>query len=654
MYSIPQIDEYYKRQVESLYQAIVPRDWQKEALKKLDKSTSPIFVAEVCPGGGKTMFGCLYAASQLISKGKNIVVICLAPSISIKAGWKKTASDMGFYATENSDNFTEDVNFRIVTYAGAKQALKNIPPNSEILLIADEYHHAEREKEWGNALELISEVATKNLLLSGTPWRTDGYIALLKKHNRYGEDDKVIADYAYSYADDLISPTRGTVPLHFELLHSRAFVKEGGKQVMVSEYNAPLTEDDWEKASGEKPKSLGDMGKHINCDNVYKNETAIKILERVKERLEYSRRHHCPYAISLVVTRSKREADTVGRYLREKHGWTVAVIHSGTDEIDSRACKKITKIQDELKKRNPQVPEAIVSVGMISEGVDIPAIKVVGYLSAISTLLYIIQVIFRAARRIPQLYDAKTGERLTNPKYYDDSPTMSKAGYIIAPAEPNFVYVSANLKKDIKLAGKEKSGTDPVNDELLTDRVYQHLEYMTETDGLIDVINGWHIPIDVKEAILYLPLCPSIVDEFVTGDGFIQWVQAILDSSSDSSKKAVIERVRFLREKYAVEFSEVRRNKETPDEPSTNIDYDSQIAEVKSEINRLTNLIRWSKIKSPTGEPYADVDNDKAYAFVNRTINQKIGITTLAQSTLATRVKWIESARKFYEENING
>ena len=45
----------------------------------------------------------------------------------------------------------------------------------------DEYHHAAREAQWGQAVEILSRGAKHVLMLSGTPWRTQGTIALLEK-----------------------------------------------------------------------------------------------------------------------------------------------------------------------------------------------------------------------------------------------------------------------------------------------------------------------------------------------------------------------------------------------------------------------------------------------------------------------------------------
>jgi superfamily II DNA or RNA helicase len=653
------IDNHFKREVEKRASNIDLRIWQKEVLKSLrDKrqkdKDSRVFVAEVCPGGGKTMLGCLFAAAQYTSGSDlDTVVICLVPSVSIKKGWVKTAKSLGFVVTGESDNFTEDVVFRVVTYAGAKRSLDNIPANSRILLICDEYHHAERDKEWGNALESIASISYNILMLSGTPWRTDGYIALLQNNNYY-QNGIVVPDYSYNYASDLKSPTRGTVPLHFDLIHSRAYVGMGDSKQVVSEYNPPLTDEDWEECSRVIPQQNNDLGKHVGCENVYRNETAIKVLERVRERLDQARQWHCPHVIALVVARNKREADNIGKYLRDKYAWTVQVIHSGTDEIDTKASKKIEHIQDELQKPNPKVPDAIVSVGMISEGVDIPAIKVVGYLSAISTMLYIIQVIFRAARRIPKLYD-QSGRRIDFSYYDDGFPTMTKSGYIVAPAEPTFVYLSANLKKQIKMVVNESGNDniDNIKDNPLVDTDRPVMPYMTETDGYVEVVNSCLIPSDVQEAIKYLQDCPSVIAEFCGQTAFRQWIDAVLGSNSESQQKAVIERIRVLKDKYADEISEIRRN-ESPKEPSINIDYDAQIAEAKAEIKRLTNLIRWSSIKSPLGDAYRDLKDDEGYRVVSQVINRKIGIQSLSQATLATRVKWIESARKYYEENING
>ena len=656
MFALESINDHFKQGIrERLGQSVLTlRDWQKMAMDLAREKTethksSQVFVVTACPAAGKTTFGCVVAANDVVYSGSPVVVVCLVPSLSIKTGWVDTAKRLGLIATGDPDNFTEDVMFRVVTYSGAKQALKNIAPGSKIFLICDEYHHAEREREWGLGLATIADSAYKVLMLSGTPWRSEGYIALLED-NHYYKDGKVIPDYAYSYSQDLSSSTRGTVPLHFELLHSRALQKVDGQMEVISEYLHPITDEDWEEMSTNMPTQPSDLGKHIRCENVYKNQTAVNLLNRVRVRLEDARNEHCPYAIALVVTRSKNEANNVGAYLRSQFGWTVSVIHSGDEENDSRSCRKIKQIQDELKKVKPSVPDAIVSVGMISEGVDIPAIKVVGYLSAISTLLYLVQVFFRAARRIPKYFDEK-GTALPGIHYWDDgSPTMAKPGYIIAPAEPTIVYLSANLKKEISQSVKVVKESEILREVEKTQS--EPREYLTESKGRVNVSNSCFIPPDVEEGIRYLPDCPSVVEMFCGREEFEQWVKLVFASNDEAKQQALIKRIRKLQEDYSQEYFKAVQSHTNIKTPLSGIDYDAQIEEVKCEVQRITNKIRHSTIKTPNGTPFCRLSHEEAYPLINTIINRKIGIKTLKSSTLATRINWINAAEDFYKEGM--
>jgi len=328
----------------------------------------------------------------------------------------------------------------------------------------------------------------------------------------------------------------------------------------------------------------------------------------------------------------------------------VAIIHSGDESGDARSARKIKQIQDELRNFNPNIPDVIVSVGMVSEGVDIPAIKVVGYLSAISTLLYLVQVFFRAARRIPRYHDDNNNE-LTGVNYWDTEPTMAKPGYIVAPAEPNIVYLSANLKKEISQSVKEAVPVKPK--EPGDETASPPRQYVTESETKVSVSNSCFIPPDVEEGIRYLPNCPSVVNFFCGKEYFEQWVNNVLASNDEQVQQHFISRIRRYQEDYSQEYFKAVKGATTVKSPLPGIDYDAQIAEVKAEIQRVTNLIRHSSIKTSNGTLFSQLTHEEAYPLINTLINRKVGIKTLKSSTLATRIAWIDAAQKFYDEGMS-
>jgi superfamily II DNA or RNA helicase len=200
----------------------------------------------------------------------------------------------------------------------------------------------------------------------------------------------------------LESETRGTVVVHFEFVEADAEAKDSGEI-----YRLPLETDDWRDSADEQCKEP--LGKYVTITTKDKPLNARlegknahkEIIHKGLARLEYSRNEFKQatglddVSIMHIACSCINDATSIEKYIN--------VVYPGikAEKIvsdDSNSSKRIEEIQHACKQNNHDRPDVIISVGMISEGVDIPAIKVTVYLNKILTLLYLIQLIGRGLR----------------------------------------------------------------------------------------------------------------------------------------------------------------------------------------------------------------------------------------------------------------
>jgi superfamily II DNA or RNA helicase len=429
-----------------------PRKWQSAHLAKAHahySSGGKVFLSQAVTGAGKTTFGVLLAKMML--RGgivSRIVVLC--PSVEIGEGWKTKLGGVDIAAsTENVE--ASDVVAVVFTYQGGARAIGN----SSTLLILDEIHHAEREAAWGLLADRVANESKFVLALTGTPWMTRGRIAILDKFNYYkdgvislaGRDDGAV----YTYEEDLRedNANRATVPLKCHFFESTATEKpqEGEKHPVRYELKAVTDEN---KAAIIADGSHHDqpLGPHVTIrDNTLTgNEMAKKLLLAAvnaryeMEQSETYRKKKKP--IGLVTCRSVKEARRVAEFLTVVYSEYCEVIVS-EDEKSANRLREISEGKNQ--------PNWVISVGMVSEGVDIQNIKVIVFLNAITTILFLIQLIGRALRRIAYTKDGKT-------QYIDRSLTETVA-HLFAPAHPTIVKVGLDLERIGNMAIQEKGKT---------------------------------------------------------------------------------------------------------------------------------------------------------------------------------------------------
>jgi superfamily II DNA or RNA helicase len=619
------------------------RQWQEEAKLKClvhFEDGKRVWVQESVTGGGKTH----WAEDLAIEKhadGSIDLTIVIVPSIGIMAGWLNAFK--GKLNATAGPNYQSDTEVWVTTYAGYKAICNALPSRMTkgYLLIVDEYHHAEREAQWGQAVETLGKGAKHILMLSGTPWRTQGTIALLEKehniHKRpyYSENGTIEPDHYYRYSEDLTSKTRATVPIRFEFEPAEAIDKDTGEI-----YRLPLDTDDWWTLANERCKEP--LGKYVSITSKLKPFNALlegkemqrNLIAKGFKMLEQSRvqiKNACgvsDVSIMHIACACIADARSVESYICATFPWFKA---ETIVSEDASSAKRIEEIQRACRQGSHDRPDVILSVGMISEGVDIPAIKVTVYFNKIMTLLYLIQLIGRGQRRIRL---DKLVENNINNGYADKNNSIDETpSYFLAPAHPYIIWMARQIEEDIRQARQlicQDSG-DAIAPSEKPERTSK--EYVVNSAGESralyrgNAINKLYLTGAIDKLVDH----PNAADFAVN----THWGNYLNSLIMDGKEDFVETMVRQKCQDMQVDYKDVISNKTVKSELS----YDQQSKLLSEDAHALVHRIR------NTIEPFkSEEDNGKAYPKVWGKLNKGLGIGNFSKATLEEKRKWINFA----------
>ena len=634
------------------------RKWQQDAinvcLPQFAKGRK-LFVIEGCTGSGKTLCSATAAINRIETSSADLIVV-LTPNCGTRIGWKKAFE--GLRLNGNRVNVTDDVNFPldanvwVSTYAGysrVEEALCNRPV-SGVIAIIDEFHHPADTAEWGNAVDRLVSLCDHAIFLSGTPWKRDGKIAVLcGEKNIYGdsyyqEEGRIKADFVYDYAADLREPkTRGTVPVKFKFWDS-FWKSPDGKVCEIYKDLPKFPSDEWETIEEWEEwakKCDKPLGKHLHFDldtqSPGENQTIRRVIDEALSLLPKTRadiERSCGQksaSVMLCVAKSMSDARKIAEYIQEiRPGYRVSVVVSD----DNNGAKKLEKIAKQCKENAADKPDVIVSVGMISEGVDIPQIKVVAYLSAILTVLYFIQVVGRAIRRIP----------IGKGEYADTIPSDTVA-YVVAPAHPRLRYIARNIEKQVEDAcGEmlERSAAESLQKE--SSKKKQIAGTVTSGENSIGVFRGsedfsqWH------EIVETMKTHENAADCYVDS----HWAEHILGLFLRGESKAEDYAIADINAKcrcLGVSVEELSVKLE--DEIDPPLPYEEEQKRLSEKAIYWTNIIRFR------GEYRLIEDNDVAFRKVRGEINRLAGLraagVTFSKASVEQRRQWVKVAEEIAE-----
>lgn len=354
------------------------RPWQRKALNRYLMTRSDDFMVVATPGAGKTTFA-LRAARDLLDAGTISQIVVIAPTDHLKVQWAQAAERFGIRIDPKfsgaAGRTSSDYAGIAATYAGVAGAPATFATRTrsrDTLVILDEIHHAGDAKSWGAAIRTAFSHATRRLMLTGTPFRSDDNpIPFVTYEPIAGGMKKSVADFSYGYGDALAD--RVVRPVLFMSYSGEARWRTGAGDEMTMRLGevalAEHTQRAWRTA-------LDPEGDWISA-----------VLRAADGRLRQLREGHAPDAGGLVIASDQQDARAYAELLEHITGVRPTLVLS--DESGSSG---------QIAAFARSTDEWIVAVRMVSEGVDIPRLGVLVYATNTSTPMFFAQAVGRVIR----------------------------------------------------------------------------------------------------------------------------------------------------------------------------------------------------------------------------------------------------------------
>ena len=454
------------------------RKWQEECIPKtLNSIISQLnltpdliraFMLHAFPGTGKTLLSTLIAKYLIEEKFIDQVIICV-PSKQLKRQMERDARKVGLWLNKKYLDVRHHHGI-VCTYSQIgninrntghmlnAEILREICSDKKTMVIADECHHLSDQQNWGESFQNAFSSTVARLMTTGTAFRSDGgRIPWVQYRNRV-LDLSPPHGFSYGYGfsswnksfcaladkvvrDVVIEPWDGIVNFTIKDYRDGSLISEEEYSLKMSE-NIDERYKDIVGDNGEIITNRSELRAKLKSNrrkaciacgdsaHPYGTEYVRKQIISANDRLKECRRMH-PHAGGLIVCDGIDHANAISRALKHLTGEDSVVVHSENGN-DAR------KIEQFTNDTSPSRTKWIIAVGMISEGVDIPHLRVCVYLSSIQAQLRWTQIIGRIIRVEKGLdWDLQTAYMFQ----YDDgiSTVISEEG---EPEE-----ISVNIRK---------------------------------------------------------------------------------------------------------------------------------------------------------------------------------------------------------------
>lgn len=347
------------------------RRWQKAALDRFTARQGPDFLAVATPGAGKTTFA-LAAVRQELARERRLLVV-VAPTQHLKTQWADAAEALDLHVETSwaaADGvLPADVHGLVTTYQQVASSARELAALADgAVVVLDEVHHAGDDRAWGDAVRRAFQGASVRLCLSGTPFRSD---TLAIPFVRYDDEGLAEPDIEYGYGEAL---------------------RDGG---VVRPVHFPRIDGEMEWIASDGTLAAASFADHLDATGTAQRlRTALSpsgewlphVLERAHTQLMQVRRTH-PGAAGLVIAIDQEHARDVAGLLRRRLG--VSPVLALSEDAD--ASRRIAAF---ARGAEPW----IVAVRMVSEGVDIPRLRVGVFATTTTTELFFRQAVGRIVR----------------------------------------------------------------------------------------------------------------------------------------------------------------------------------------------------------------------------------------------------------------
>jgi superfamily II DNA or RNA helicase len=378
------------------------RPWQQEALDKalkwlVEDRDDRHFLINAAPGAGKTLASCAIARA-LIERGEIERVIVIAPRAEVVNQWsdefrQQTNRHMSKVTGRDGDvsAYGTDICATWAAVQGLSDALQAICRSAQTLVICDEHHHAAVKASWGDSADSALVAAKFVLVLTGTPIRSDGESTVWLAYDDEGAIEHPEAGtYTLTYGNAVDLGYCRPVTFHRHEGHFSIDL-EGGEKVEVSSKNPAKLERELARIPGLQ-RTLTFY--RLACTPQFKDDKVTPLISGYQATMLQAAggkltdlRHRMPAAGGLVIAPSIEMAKYMVRLLELIDGEVPMLVHSQMPNPEA----KIKAFKNTNKRW-------LVSVAMVSEGVDIPRLRVLAYLPNAMTELAFRQAIGRVVR----------------------------------------------------------------------------------------------------------------------------------------------------------------------------------------------------------------------------------------------------------------
>ena len=388
----------------------IPRAWQKQFFKTWNKrKPNDPFLLIAIPGGGKTM-AALDTYRQWSAAGSDRRLIVVVPSDNLRQQWKDEAALFGasLQTKEFGTDFKHGFQGGVATYAlVANQPLlfRKLCSVAPTMVVFDEVHHCGDEAHYGKGITTAFELAKERLLMSGTPWKSDGRPIPFVK---YDSDGYAIGDFVYDYPRALAED----VVRYLVFDHAKGSIKND----CTGEVQY-LSQDISEEAAKKRLKKL------LDPEGDYVREQIASAHRKLIEC-----RRSIPDAAAMAACIDQYHAVKIAKVIKEVTGCEPSVIVSDS-EVEN----------DSVKKFRTSKKEWLVSVRKVSEGTDIKRLQVLCYLTNTTSELFFRQLIGRVSR-VRNIEDFEA--------------------YVYLPADPRLIRCAKNIENAQVQALKEQNESE--------------------------------------------------------------------------------------------------------------------------------------------------------------------------------------------------
>ena len=416
------------------------REWQQEARTKAVACYTKgerNFAIDAAPGAGKT-FASILIAQELIEKDMIDRVIAIAPRKQIATQWKNnfkrvTKREMmkvtgAMFTHFDPEDMEDDI---VATWQGIQamqDVLQVICRNQRVLVIGDEVHHAALTAVWGGETRSALTDAKFALALTGTPNRSDGADSIwlneaISAQNYYQVSYKVAVEKGWCVPVSF-SKTVGELRINWTKGMDE-YIKTTYDQIIVREDSVIIPPALEKKLDASMKRQLDfdkqikkpiweDDGKTPRIKSIHTD-----MLKDANRRLEAIRADEygkggLPNAGALIIAPNIATANYFDKLIRLMWPDEKPVVVNSQRQGSEQMIEKFARTDKKW----------IVSVNMVSEGVDIPRLRVLVMLPNAKTELYFRQAIGRIIRKDDKQAGKKVDPAMDNSHAYCVLPSV--------------------------------------------------------------------------------------------------------------------------------------------------------------------------------------------------------------------------------------